>query len=366
MTRLAKQYRLLLRAYPPGHRRTELLDTLLDAAPATRNHPTARETANLLRHGMRARLGRPGGRAVVVLATLIALTAGFIGAAAATRAAWELVPGYPTGTALAEISDTVFPSHPTTAEPNGTGLFFDVGERNTAEVLLQGHDEDFEFATVTIAPEPYFLPGDFRTWTATTEGRLVKAGWQVGPAEVTGATTIATGEVDDTGRRFTATRDGLALTIEPTTDVVDTPRGSFYVTATLDRLTPGYVTAAGALGLLTGALIGWLLTGWASRRTESGHTPARATAAVSAVFALVLLLPQALLGFLILGYQMHSDGPPGKPFWTLSLTYGFGCGQLGAVLIAVALIAAAAARRPAEEVSQIAASRWRRSWERSP
>jgi hypothetical protein len=47
-----------------------LLHTLLELAPPNRRHPTLREVANILRHGVRARLGRPRSRSVVALATL--------------------------------------------------------------------------------------------------------------------------------------------------------------------------------------------------------------------------------------------------------------------------------------------------------
>ncbi|MEU4242806.1 hypothetical protein [Actinoplanes sp. NPDC026619] len=349
MSRLAAGYRLLLRVYPPGRRRDEMLDTLLEAAPAGRRRPTAREAANLLRHGLRARLGRPAGRGVVVLATLIALVTGFVGASVATRLAWELVPGYPTGATLAEISGTIYPAVPVTHELDTDELFFDVSERSTLDVFLQGHDEDFAFATLGIYPEPRFLLGDYPTWTAATQGRLVAAGWQVSEARVTGPTTIATGQVDDTGRSFTATRDGLALEIETSTDVVGTPPGGFDATATLDRLTPGYVQAATVLGLLTGALFGWLLTGWASRRTEQAGAAIRTLTWLPSSCALVLLLPQALAAYLILAVQFAADGPPGEPFWAYSVTYAFGCGLLGFLLLAVALVAALLARRPADD-----------------
>jgi hypothetical protein len=65
--RLLRAYRRLLRAYPPGPRRDELLDTLVECAPPGRRRPTLREVVNLTRHGSRARLGRPKSRGIVVL-----------------------------------------------------------------------------------------------------------------------------------------------------------------------------------------------------------------------------------------------------------------------------------------------------------
>ncbi|MBM2614704.1 hypothetical protein JIG36_03940 [Actinoplanes sp. LDG1-06] len=346
---MSRGYRLLVRAYPPGRRRGELLDTLAEAGRA---RPTVREAVNLLRHGLRARLGRPASRGVVVLATMIALVTGFVGAAVTTRIAWEFAPGYPSGARLEAIEESLFPGLDPSSERDGDGLFHDVSERSFGEVFLRGHDEDFAFATVWIGPDGGFVKGDYPAWTAAAQQRLVSEGWQVSDAEVTGATWIATGEIDDSGRRFTATRDGLALTVQTETDVVDTPAGSFYATAELDRLTPGWITAAGVLGMLVGGLIGWLITGWASRRTQESSGPVRSLTREPAVLALVLLLPQALLGLPAMVFQQVSGGPPVQPFWSLSLTYGFGCGFLGFVLFAVALITAAVAGRPARvEVS---------------
>ena len=100
--RLGRRYRRALWAYPPGPRRAELLDTLLDAAPEGRRWPTARERANLLGHGLRARLGRPGSRGVVALAVLVSLFAGFLAASAAHAIALTASADLPRGAALAE------------------------------------------------------------------------------------------------------------------------------------------------------------------------------------------------------------------------------------------------------------------------
>ncbi|GAB2622290.1 hypothetical protein Aab01nite_76430 [Paractinoplanes abujensis] len=346
---MSRGYRLLVRAYPPGRRRGELLDTFAEAGRA---RPTAREALNLLRHGLRARLGRPAGRGVVVVATLVALITGFVGAAVASRIAWEFASAYPGGARLEAIEESLFPGLHPSSERTGEGLFHDPLGRSYAEVLLFGHDEDFGFSTILIAPEGSFVKGDYPAWTAETQRRLVAQGWQVGEAEVTGATWIATGEIDDSGRAFSATRGGLALSVQAQTDVVDTPAGSFYATAELDRLTPGWVTAAALPGLLVFGLAGWLITGWASRRTQDARGTVRSLTREPAVLALVLLLPQALLGLTGMALEPFAGGPPVAPFWSLSLTYGFGCGLLGFLLFAVSLITAAVAGRPARvEVS---------------
>ncbi len=347
MRSLERGYRALVRAYPPGRRRTELLDTLIEAAPADRRRPTAREAANLVRHGLRARLGRPRSRGVVVLAVLVALVGGFVGAAASARVAWEAVPGYPSGAALREISDTVFPGLDATGERDGDGLFFDVMEKSALDVLVQGHDEDFAFSTLTVAAPGGFVTGDYRTWTDAARDRLVAAGWQIHDEWPTGATWIATGELDESGRSFRATRDGLGLLFSSETDVVDTPAGQFYALATLDRLTPWYVNAAALAGLLLGALAGWLATGWASRRTERASPAVRSLTREPAVLALLLLAPQAVLGLTALVVQAFSSDPPGQPFWSLSLTYGFGCGALGVLLFVLSALVAAIGGRAA-------------------
>jgi hypothetical protein len=336
-------YRALVLAYPPGRRRGELSGTLAEGG---RRRPGLREAANLLRHGLRARLGRPRSRGVVVLAFLIALVTGFGGAAAAARVVWEFVPDYPNGTALTEIAETVYPGlSPSGYRPPG-GLFFDVSERSTGAVFLTGHDEDFAFATVELSPDGGFVAGDYAAWTEQARDRLVAAGWQVSDIAPTGATVIATGKLDESGSTFSATRDGLSLTVDTTLDVVGTPDGSFWTTATLDRLAPGYVTGAGFGGLLVAGLAGWLGAGWVSRRTEGAGPVVRSLTREPAVIALVLLLPQSLLGLLLLGLEPFADSPPVGPFWSLALTWGFGCTALGVLLLGLAVVVARFAGRP--------------------
>ncbi|MEV4703754.1 hypothetical protein [Actinoplanes sp. NPDC049316] len=330
-------YRVVLRAYPKGPRREELFDTLTESG---RTRPALREIPNLLRHGMRARLGRPAGRGIVVIAVLIALSTGLLGAAVASRLAWETAPDFPHGARLAAIQETVFPGMRHRAERDSDALFLDIREPSVTEVLLHGHDEDVAFATLAIGPEDRFVRGDYRAWTETTAARLAASGWDVGPTVPTGATEIATGRLMQDGTDLKATRGGITMTVEALTSVVDTPPGSFEATATLERRTPAHVSVLTWLGWLAGALVGWLLTGWVSRRTEHASAGVRSLTREPAVVALVLLTPLTLAGTLILLVQT-AGGPPGVPFWFYSVTYGYGLTRIAALISLVPVVAAA-------------------------
>jgi hypothetical protein len=76
---LARRYRRLLLCYPRQYRKArgeEIVATFLDLAPPDRARPTVREAANLVRHGLRCRLGRPNSRTVVLWAVLTAIVWG--------------------------------------------------------------------------------------------------------------------------------------------------------------------------------------------------------------------------------------------------------------------------------------------------
>ncbi|MEV6635894.1 hypothetical protein AB0M54_34600 [Actinoplanes sp. NPDC051470] len=350
MSGLERRYRRLLRAYPKGPRRDELLDTLLAAAPPGRPRPTPAETLDLVRHGARARLGRPAGRWVVVTAVLVALTIGYAGAAFAARITWTAVPGYPTGARLAEITGTVFPGAPIDGYRSDDGLFLGISEQSFTEQLFLGRDEDFEYATYDFGPVGgNYVPGEYHRFTDEAVVRLERAGWTVHDVWPTGNTWIATGELDESGRAFWATRDGLSMEFEAST-IINTdrkPPGTFYASATLTRLPPWYVTAAAAVGLLLGAIVGWLLTGWVRRHTERSTPGARAVSHTTAGLALIITLPQTVFGVVAMVAEPLATSPPFQPFWSLSLTYGYGCVLLGFVLSLIAVVTAALGARAA-------------------
>jgi hypothetical protein len=351
--RLVRRYGRVLRAYPSGPRRDELLDTLLAGASAAgRRRPTAAETADLIRHGLRARLGRPAGRWVVVVAVLVALTTGYAAAAFAARAAWNAVPGYPAGAALAEITGTVFPGRPVDGFRSADGLFVNVSQASPVERLLFGQDEDFSYATYEFGPAGGgYVPGAHRDWTNATVARLEASGWTVDDVRPTGNTSTATGGLEETGRAVRATRGDLSLRLDASTiaNADRMPPGSFHTAASLTRLPPWYVTAAALTAWLLGAFGGWLLTGWASRRTEDAVPVARLTAQTTAALALIITLPQTLIGTVAMVREPLGLDAPLQPFWSFSLTYGYACVLLGFLLSLVAVAAAALAPRTTED-----------------
>ncbi len=347
---LAGRYRRLLRVYPAGWRRDELLDTLMQAAPAGRSRPTVREAVNLLRCGLRARLGRPAGTGVVVMAVLVSLVTGYLGAAVADRLAWEAVPDFPTGGELQGITQTVLPGPPPWVERSSPGLFHDPMDRSTAEVVLRGHSEDFAYTTLDLGPPDRFLAGDYRPWIDGARDRLAAAGWTVGAVEPIGATDLDTGKLVEDGRALSATRDGLTIAVQAGTSAVDTPAGGFEVSASLARSTPWYVTALGAVGWLLGALGGWLATGWVSRRTERASGTVRSLTREPVVVALVLTVLPAVLGTLGLVLEPFVDSAPVQPFWSLSVTWFHGFTLVAAALGVLSVVVAAVGGRPAAEL----------------
>ena len=306
--RLGRRYRRALWAYPPGPRRDELLDTLLEAAPQGRRWPTARERANLLRHGLRARLGRPGSRGVVALAVLVSLFAGFLAASAAHAIALTASPDLPRGAALAEIQGSLFPGLVPWAEQDGDVL-----------TGLGGLGDDLSYATVMLAPEQRFIAGDYAGWTEEAVTRLVAAGWDVGA--VAAVSSASDGLVAD-GTFLQARRGGLTLEINTSTRMVDRPNGAFEATAVIRPFPPATAWIALAAAL-PGALLGWLAFGWGSRRTEGADGVVRFLTREPVVMAAVIMSPLIVGGLAGLGSEILRLGVPREPFWALTLTWAY-------------------------------------------
>ena len=290
-SRLERQLRWLLLAYPPGPRREELLDTIIDGEQdGGRLRPSARQALNLLRHGMRARLGHPRSRAVVVLATLVTLLAGVLGAAAAAPLGWAMTPSLPEGAASDELKREVLP---------GLTVW---GGGDAARWVRTGDGEGWQYGFAEYWAQHTNEPRDVSAYTEQVRDRLAAQGWRIrGDVEL--ARPLPDEEPPTTtSASFWATRDGLVLHFDDSAALRDSGR---YAGFTVSRSAPATVWVIALIGGLAGALIGWLVTGWVARRVQERRL-LRAVTILSTVAGLVILLP--LVAFVML-YSIPDDAP---------------------------------------------------------
>ena len=339
--RLVRAYRRLLLAYPRGPRREELLTTLVECAPQGLRRPALREVVNLARHGSRARLGRPRSRGIVVLALFVALAGGFLGAAGTNRLGWQAVGPLPAGAEAAEIRDTIFP---------GLTVW---GGGDAADIVRQADGEGIEYGYAVSWVKHTAATRDVAAYTARVRARLEAAGWTVTgidpPLDQTG---VVGAHPEDRSESFTATRGALGLRFlnhywagRPAYD------SDGHATYYLWQQPQALLAAVTWLGFLPGALLAWLLTGWASRRLEA-NPGMSAPAATGAVLAVLCVVPAALLA-------LASGGPADEtaaPSWQgLGFALTMPTALFG-ILAALPLLIAAAQRprRPAQRRRQAA------------
>ncbi|GAA2855282.1 hypothetical protein Acy02nite_73060 [Actinoplanes cyaneus] len=296
--RLARRYARLLRFYPPGPRRAEMLGTLLECAPPGRSRPTVEEIVNLTRFGLRARLGRPAGTAVVVLSLLVMLACGLLGAAAGARLGWTLQKPLPTGAEAERLTATAFPGLPVLgggdAPPFVPAFGADGGE-------IYGFAEYWVRNTTETRDVPAYTKG--------VRDRLAGAGWEIRD-DVSYDEDL---EQPSWSAGFSATRGGLTLAYS-----------AYYVKNhpwydsdgsagfQLSRTTPPWPARFAVPGALLAACVGWLLFGWASRRSEDhpGRTVGAAAFAWSAIVVVALSL------FFVSLWFSQPEPLEGRALWT--------------------------------------------------
>jgi hypothetical protein len=333
---LERRYRRLLWCYPREHRRDELLLTLLEAAPPGRTRPTFREAANLLRHGLRARLGRPASRSVAVWAVLAATISGLFTGAFAARAGWETAEPLPRAEQTRATLAGIFPGQPIENIQEATSMFGIYGQPlswdHTQEMLLL---DGGEYAQAGV--------GGVIAWTAPkkptaeeTVQRLRQTGWTVaGTQQRSEWTTIAAHRGETTltvtvyARSNTYFRDTMR------------PEDAIGVSASIQRATPTAVYLTATAGGIAGAVVAFLLFGWASRRSGPGPVPVL-------FFAAMLMWWGPTLFVLPFMVEHHVHEPHGSwhPMWewlgqpTFSLLFVF-----GAFFAVLGLVAALPRRR---------------------
>ncbi|MEH0970022.1 hypothetical protein V6U77_02640 [Micromonospora sp. CPCC 205546] len=346
---LARRYRRLLFCHPRAYRRAradEMVGVLLDAAPPGRTRPTAREAADLIRHGLRCRLGRPASRTVGVWATLAAVICGLFTAALATRAAWETSAPPPGRAETAAVFAAVLPGHDLGDVDLAPALFTFYSQPLTVRALdnlLLGDGGEYQRSEVVAgtAGTPRMSADET---LALAQRRLRETGWQ------TYAPTVHSypGCVDKTCAPAVTITDTTLLARRGDTVLQlhvaspPAPDGS-NLSLTLNRSAPPAVLPAGIAGGLLGAALGWLVFGWASRRTEAAH-PARG--AVSVLLAITLFLwwaPVLLTVPSLLRHHRAEPHPAWHPLWewlgqpaaSLLFVVGAASALLGLALAAV-------------------------------
>lgn len=302
MSPLERRYRRLVRVYPPGPRRDELLFTLLDCAPPGRRHPDPRQVAAVLRHGARARLGRPRSRSVVVLATLATVVLGVFGAAAASVLGWQFAPSL-AGVAQARgIDRLVFPGMNVLSCANSDEVYAE----DCADVppfIWNPDREGTRYGFYEYVVVPTDATRDHLAFTDGVRQRLQARGWRMGSPvrEHPGVDDLDTSVLDGTSAdpgdatreaTFWATKDGLVLeffdAVDPTGASTTDPQLS--ARFTLARAAPWWLRAMTVAGALLGAAGGWLFTGWVSRRTAANPAGTFLAAAPAWLVSVPLLL----------------------------------------------------------------------------
>lgn len=282
--------RFVLAAYPKGARRAEIEDLLLMAAADGHGNLGVGGVVNLLRHGLRARLGRTGSAGVVALAMIVSVVAGFLVASAANRLAWEGATDLPGGAARSALGELAAPGRPVQWSEDVSNAPFTVVGGQVRARRISGTAGTAE-------------AGDVDGYLAGLAPRLQAQGWHIEDISPTGPAD------DKTGALFA--RDAhLVLRIE---DVPDPSGKQGRLSIQVYRTEPPWISVSTFAAGLLGALLGWLLFGWASRRTE--HRRAATTAAgLTAVLGLALLAPALSLGLIFLNV-LTGDYLPEVPFW---------------------------------------------------
>ncbi len=325
---------MLLLAYPKGPRRDEVLDTLTMAAEAGGRRP---QTLNLIRYGLRARLGRPRSRTIVALSVLLAIAGGFLAASVTNRIIWEAGPELPGEARAAEIAGLVAPGLRLElygGDAFGDGPFgYAPGEEVSARSLHQRTSGRADTRDVA-----GFMTG--------VRQRVEAAGWRI--------TEEANhdGEPLGTGRWFTARQDGLILSVSDNYTPAD---GTDFLIVSLGAAEPAWISVVTVTGGLLGAIGAWLLAAWASRTSEHARGTS-VPAGAAAWFGLLLLWPALYYARAYLPEVVTGGYEPGYPFWA-NLTWQSEYGPptaLAVIMFATALGLALAGRRFAPDPSPVA------------
>jgi hypothetical protein len=345
-SRLARRYRRLLLCYPRAYRRDrgdEIVGTLLDLAPANRQRPTFREASNLVRHGLRTRLGRPASRTVVAWSLIAAVACGLFASSAASWGAWWTARPLHNAEGVAVFRE-LFPdldpgSDPSPEPPSVFVIYGQPLSWDNADDLLLGDGGEYGFAAVGSSLDSDSVPADQRSPGPLLD-RLRAGGWSFSDPIISSAnecidTTLCDPATLPTEITVYAGRGDQELSV---VFYPSAGSGETAVSFALTRSEPPAVVPAGLTGGLAGFVVGWLLFGWASRRTERHGLPKVLFGVQMFLWwaPIFLAAPQLLIHHL---EEWHYTWHPlwewlGQPTLALFFLAGCLCG-LGALLVAL-------------------------------
>jgi len=281
---LARRYRRLLLCYPRLYRQDrgdEIVATFLDLAPLGRTRPTIREAVNLIRHGLRCRLGRPNSRSVVLWAALTAIVWGLFIGAFATRLGWQTARPLPTRAEATELFSGMLGRDATGHVGVDPALFVIYGSplgSHNLDLLVSPDAGEYQPGRATVSLEgPSEV--DHRDLVDSTRAWLNANGWQVSDVDMRNSVDCASCDESTLPKKavFSAWRGDDVVQLEislgsrppPPPKPGVTNYDQTYAFIELTRSSPAAVWPFGAAGVLLGTLCGWLTFGWVSRRTEN-------------------------------------------------------------------------------------------------
>ncbi|WCN83410.1 hypothetical protein [Micromonospora sp. LH3U1] len=280
--------------------------------PAT-DTSVARRFGRLLRAG----LGRPSRGAAVAWVPLAAVICGLFTGALASRAAWETSRPQPDRAEAAAILTEVFPGHDLGDIDTPPALFVVYGHAlrlNTVKTLVFGDGGEYqESATGATAFGAPPVPAE--QIVAVAQERLTGAGWRVYAPQVSGGFTCAD-KMCATPQAITNTtviarRGDTILNASISTQ---TAFDATYLSVELHRAPPPLVVPAGVLGTLLGAVAGWLVFGWVSRRVEGRRRRSPVNILIG-VTVVLWWLPVLLAAPQLLRHHLGEPHPAWHPFW---------------------------------------------------
>jgi hypothetical protein len=336
-------HRWLLLSYPRDYRRergAEILETVRDIAPTRRG---LRVAANLVRHGLRARLGRPSSRGVVIWASIFTMACALFAASFGTWLTWlgsRPLDHRELAAAVGQLYPDEQVSHIDRDDPPAVFIIYGSPlSWNSVPDLLLGDGGEYSLAGIGASFD--HLPTDSRPHVlAQLQQRLQGAGWDYSEPVYSHAYDCIP---DDPRCNPASIPFNITVYAQRGDNILEIHVNDGNTTPVMDfamtRSTPWSTYPVGVVAFLLGALGSWCLFGWASRRTERGHPAAQVLAKFLYGFAMFLWWAPILISTpQLLSHHLSEPHYRWHPLWewlgqpAMSMPFLLGCLVLTAAL----------------------------------